>query len=239
MTGDVDADISPRTMPTTSKDGYTFDGWYANEQHTGDKVEQLPATFAWNADYASADGMTCTYTYYANFTANASTLVFDYGYTPDGADSNKTISVTKTTDFSTEACSELDAFRTNWPNVVSNADDPAQSEYAGRVFDGWYAADGTQLTALPATFPPVESTTYTARWVKAGYGTVSLVANGGSVTEGAWSSMENLTIEGESATKVSAFATDDFEAGCSRLCPLRNRCRATATNSPTGTTTRA
>ena len=45
MQGKTDGALSPRTLPTTTKDGYTFEGWYANEDLTGDEVRELPATF--------------------------------------------------------------------------------------------------------------------------------------------------------------------------------------------------
>ena len=56
-TGDT---INPTTMPSTTKNGHTFAGWYANAEFSGDAVTQLPAAFPagtttyyakWNAIY--------------------------------------------------------------------------------------------------------------------------------------------------------------------------------------------
>ena len=56
-TGDT---INPTTMPSTTKNGHTFAGWYANAEFSGDAVTQLPAAFPagtttyyakWNTNY--------------------------------------------------------------------------------------------------------------------------------------------------------------------------------------------
>ena len=59
MNGKTGDTISPRTMPSTSKNGYTFDGWYANEGLSGDAVTALPEVFPAG-----------TTTYYAKWTRN-------------------------------------------------------------------------------------------------------------------------------------------------------------------------
>ena len=43
--GKTDGAIKTRTMPTTTKTGYTFDGWFDNAELSGTAVEQLPETF--------------------------------------------------------------------------------------------------------------------------------------------------------------------------------------------------
>ena len=63
--GKTDGTIKDRTLPTTTKTGYTFDGWYDNDQLTGDAVEQLPGKFP-------AGGAT----YYAKWAPATSEFVF-------------------------------------------------------------------------------------------------------------------------------------------------------------------
>ena len=57
--GKTGATIDPRTMPSTSKSGYTFAGWFDNEGLTGTAVTRLPETFPAG-----------TTTYYAKWTRN-------------------------------------------------------------------------------------------------------------------------------------------------------------------------
>lgn len=58
--GTTDATISDRTMPTTSRAGYSFAGWYDNASFNGSPVLQLPERFPagtttyyakWNSNY--------------------------------------------------------------------------------------------------------------------------------------------------------------------------------------------
>lgn len=57
--GKTGATIDPRTMPSTSKSGYTFAGWFGNKELTGDAVAELPKVFPAG-----------TTTYYAKWTHN-------------------------------------------------------------------------------------------------------------------------------------------------------------------------
>lgn len=57
--GKTGATIDPRTMPSTSKSGYTFAGWFDNKGLTGTAVTRLPETFPAG-----------TTTYYAKWTRN-------------------------------------------------------------------------------------------------------------------------------------------------------------------------
>ena len=65
MTGKTGDVINPTTMPSTTKNGYTFDGWYANAEFSGTAVTQLPAAFPAG-----------TTTYYAKWTANDAKITF-------------------------------------------------------------------------------------------------------------------------------------------------------------------
>jgi len=65
MTGKTGDVINPTTMPSTTKNGYTFDGWYANAEFSGTAVTQLPAAFP-------AGTTTC----YAKWTANDAKITF-------------------------------------------------------------------------------------------------------------------------------------------------------------------
>ena len=65
MTGKTGDTINPTTMPSTTKNGHTFAGWYANAEFSGDAVTQLPAAFPAG-----------TTTYYAKWTANDAKITF-------------------------------------------------------------------------------------------------------------------------------------------------------------------
>lgn len=45
MLGVTYQEIADRTMPTTTRDGYTFAGWYQNEQLLGEPVAELPDSY--------------------------------------------------------------------------------------------------------------------------------------------------------------------------------------------------
>jgi uncharacterized repeat protein (TIGR02543 family) len=64
--GVTDQVIIDKTMPTTTRDGYTKEGWYASADLSGAKITELP-------DQYPVDGVT----YYAKWTANVSTISFD------------------------------------------------------------------------------------------------------------------------------------------------------------------
>lgn len=66
MTGVTDQTISPTTMPTTSKTGYTFENWYENTDFSGDPVTVLPSAFPVG-----------TKTYYAKWTPIKYAVSFD------------------------------------------------------------------------------------------------------------------------------------------------------------------
>jgi len=65
LVGLTDEVISDRTMPTTSREGYTFEGWFDNESFGGSAVTQLPNKFPPEETI-----------YYAKWQANPSTIVF-------------------------------------------------------------------------------------------------------------------------------------------------------------------
>lgn len=65
MTGVTDQIISPTTMPTTSRSGYTFSGWYASVDFSGDVITALPSKYPIG-----------TTIYYAKWTPNISTIKF-------------------------------------------------------------------------------------------------------------------------------------------------------------------
>lgn len=67
--GAVGSAVSPTTMPSTTRAGYRFDGWYDNAAYAGTEVTSL-------AGVRYAEGTT---TYYAKWTANESRLVFNTG----------------------------------------------------------------------------------------------------------------------------------------------------------------
>ena len=62
MTGKTDEVIEDTTMPTTTRTGYIFGGWYDNEELLGSAVEELPGSYPAG-----------TTTYYAKWSANTDT----------------------------------------------------------------------------------------------------------------------------------------------------------------------
>ena len=73
MDGVAGEEITDRNMPTTTRDGYTFGGWYAEKALTN-KVEQLPENMVAGTTY-----------YYAKWTANTDTKYkVEYYYEENG-----------------------------------------------------------------------------------------------------------------------------------------------------------
>lgn len=123
-------------LPTPVREGYTFAGWYNNKAFEGDALTALPETFP--------AGNT---TYYAKWTANCATIVFDRN-AEDVAGSQT--GVEGVTD----------------GNVPGSFPEGTSYAREGYVFDGWNTkADGTgeTVTAFPATFT-AGTTTYYAQW---------------------------------------------------------------------------
>lgn len=123
-------------LPTPVREGYTFAGWYNNKAFEGDALTALPETFP--------VGNT---TYYAKWTANCATIVFDRN-AEDVAGSQT--GVEGVTD----------------GNVPGSFPEGTSYAREGYVFDGWNTkADGTgeTVTAFPATFT-AGTTTYYAQW---------------------------------------------------------------------------
>lgn len=123
-------------LPTPVREGYTFAGWYNNKAFEGDALTALPKTFP--------AGDT---TYYAKWTANCATIVFDRN-AEDVAGSQT--GVEGVTD----------------GNVPGSFPEGTSYAREGYVFAGWNTkADGTgdTVAAFPATFP-AGTTTYYAQW---------------------------------------------------------------------------
>ena len=66
MIGATDREILDTSMPITVRDGYTFNGWFASADFSGDVVTALP-------DKYPVDGLT----YYAKWEANPSVISFE------------------------------------------------------------------------------------------------------------------------------------------------------------------
>ena len=150
MTGVTEQAIADRTMPTTTREGYTFEGWYRNASLTG-LVTELPEAFPAG-----------TTTYYAKWTAAQAKVVFDYNYVVDGA--QKTVE---------------HAGVTGGATGIAGLPAVADDERPGYKFEGWFDADGKKATAVPATYP-AGTTVYTARWVQNGFGLITFVTAGGT-----------------------------------------------------------
>ena len=124
-TGDV---IENREMPTTTREGYTFDGWYAEPELTN-KVETLPEKYPAG-----------TTTYYAKWTANTDTkYTVEFYYQTEGSYKN-------VADFTDERTGTTDTLA----QVTENDKNPAQDkvgyvydESAANVLEGTIAGDGS------------------------------------------------------------------------------------------------
>lgn len=132
--GETDEAIEASVWPTMERAGYTFEGWYANEDFAGEPVT-LPEAFP--------AGKT---TYYAKWSANKASIVFDKNAqnalgSQEGAEGV-----------------------TDGP-VPGVSLEPGYTR-SGYVFAGWNTqADGkgATVTELPETFAP-GTTTYYAQW---------------------------------------------------------------------------
>lgn len=124
-TGDV---IENREMPTTTREGYTFEGWYAEPELTN-KVETLPEKYPAG-----------TTTYYAKWTANTDTkYTVEFYYQTEGNYKN-------VADFTDERIGTTDTLA----QVTENDKNPAQDkvgyvydESAANVLEGTIAGDGS------------------------------------------------------------------------------------------------
>ena len=124
-TGDV---IENREMPTTTREGYVFDGWYS-EQELTNKVETLPEKYPAG-----------TTTYYAKWTANTDTkYTVEFYYQTEGNYKN-------VADFTDERTGTTDTLA----QVTENDKNPAQDkvgyvydESAANVLKGTIAGDGS------------------------------------------------------------------------------------------------
>ena len=146
MTGKTDQAIANTTMPTTTKDGYKFEGWYTKngiDGDWGDKVEVLPSAFPVG-----------TTTYYAKWTANTDTkYTVEYYYQangqyPEAATSSVERSGTTDADCAVTAEDKV-------PNDTANY---AFDGEAANVLDGTIAGDGS--TVLKVYFKQQITVTY-------------------------------------------------------------------------------
>ena len=66
LSGTTGAAVVPTDMPTTTREGYAFGGWYDNAEYQGDAATQLPERFE--------PGIK---TYWAKWTAQPASVTFD------------------------------------------------------------------------------------------------------------------------------------------------------------------
>ena len=103
-----------------------------------------------------------TTTYYAKWTAEEATIVFDYTAIHDP----ERVTYTGTTDMAladgTPALTEL-----------------PKPEVNNFRFVRWFSNDGRRVSTPPAKYPAGE-TIYTAKWVVTGQGVITFVTNGGT-----------------------------------------------------------
>ncbi|MEY8437613.1 InlB B-repeat-containing protein [Atopobiaceae bacterium 24-176] len=110
------------TLPTPTKTGYDFGGWYTNAQLTGNPVTSV------------ASGTLGNQVFYAKWTASSYKLTWDVN-APVGA---------------AASMDKAPAASYTFGQGVAEVDFP-QASCTGYVFDGWYDASGTKVTEISAT----------------------------------------------------------------------------------------
>lgn len=148
MNGYTDGEIAPTTLPSVERTGYSLAGFYDNAGFTGTALTALPNKYPIG-----------TTTYYLNWTANPSAIVFE----ENGGD----------------AVADLNGVT---DQVLSPTTMPTVTRL-GYTFKGWFAAadfSGAEVTVLPGTYPPKATTTYYAKW-EANPSTITFEENGGSL----------------------------------------------------------
>jgi uncharacterized repeat protein (TIGR02543 family) len=183
LTGVTDQAITDRNMPTITRDGYTFGGWFEASDFSGSEVTQLP-------DKYPVSGKT----YYAKWTANASTIAFAEN------SGNATPDLTGVTD---QAITDR-----NMPTITRD----------GYTFGGWFEASdfsGSEITQLPDKYP-VSGKTYYAKWTSDA-SSIVFIENGGSsafdlggVTDQPISNRDMPTITRNGYTFAGWYAASDF-----------------------------
>ena len=115
--------VAGAALPIPTKTGYTFDGWYENPDFTGNPVADVPTD------------STGELTFYAKWTANTYTVIFD----ADGGSVDPTSAVT----------------------VAGKLTSPPIPTYDGYNFLGWYTQkDGGEIITTDTVFA-MDSTIYT------------------------------------------------------------------------------
>ena len=165
MTGTIGEPIGNTNMPSATRDGYVFAGWFDDAEYTGNAVASLPST------WPVADK-----TYYAKWTPAAASIVFDVNPTNnpklDGVLQQPAALEGRTGD-------AIDESKRAMP-VLTLPDD---FEFAGEFeFIEWQDAQGSAVEQLPATFP-AGTTTYYAIWQYSGDVTITFNAQGGTLAD--------------------------------------------------------
>ena len=144
MEGTTDETITNTDMPTTTRTGYTFAGWYDNADLTGDAVVNLPGAYPAG-----------TTTYYAKWTANTDTkyTVEFYYMNADGTYPETATNSVERTGTTDTPVSVTDADKTP-------ADGYTYDETAANIESGIIAGDGSLVLMLyfKATNPLLEVT---------------------------------------------------------------------------------
>ncbi|MCM1561091.1 MAG: InlB B-repeat-containing protein [Butyrivibrio sp.] len=188
MTGETDAAIADTTMPETTRTGFTFDGWYANADLTGEEVKALPTAFP--------AGMT---TYYAKWT-NRTDLSYTVNYLEQGTD--KVLSEAKTVEGQT-----FQAEVTENAIDITGYDkaDPTEATITIGVENNVINFYYTKRTDLSYTVKYVDETGKEVASAK----TVTGQTFGEKVTEAAIA-VENYTVVGD-ASKALTISADETE----------------------------
>ena len=203
VSGQTGSETGIATFPTPTRDGYTFTGWFANENYTGTALTEFPMTYEWNeATEGGSDSQRySTNTYYARWSPNNAYIEFK----TDGG--SAIARMTGKTDQSLL----VDGARQNMPTTTK----------AGYTFDGWYKdkelteavdeIDGAQK--LPAAYG-VGTITYYAAWT-ADQATITL--NLYKDSDDNWVTVHlgtdtNATVTGVTDATVNDYVTDDAKA---------------------------
>ena len=76
--------MTPKTLPTPTRDGYTFDGWYDNAEFTGTAITEIPSGTTGNKEYYAKWGEEVSYPFSLTTTSMAANDTFKWTMSATG-----------------------------------------------------------------------------------------------------------------------------------------------------------
>ena len=188
MFGDAGAGVPDRTMPTTTREGYTFGGWFRDADLTDGPVTELDAT------YPMTDAE-----YWAAWTANTYPVVFDL----NNADMVGTI---EGADAWTDASFDV-TFDGELPELEVDGVAMAAPKSKGYAFTGWYATgtdkngETVEVPWYRAKYEEDGSTTWT-KAVDGAWNDISVVSGEGADAQVVLKAKWVVTILGSAPAEI-------------------------------------